>query len=239
MLNTTLPTHVLTGATAVGWRKPRPGETGMQPIWPILGASEDGGDGTAQAETDGDEGADDGQESDGTDGDDGQDDAAEDLGDKGKKALRELRRENRQLKSQLRASTKGTQSSAKADEDGEVDADAIREQARTEARAEVWTERVESAAVAAASGRLANPQLASRLLDLSDIGEDAKGKPDRAALNDLIDELLEEEPYLAAKSAKDTGRRFEGGADGGARKSKKTAASLEEAVANRLAGKSG
>ena len=40
----TLPRHARTGLLAVGWRKPRPGETGPQPIYPISGGDPyDGG----------------------------------------------------------------------------------------------------------------------------------------------------------------------------------------------------
>ncbi|MGW3330283.1 hypothetical protein ACWDF9_07010 [Streptomyces rubiginosohelvolus] len=208
----------------------------------------DGGDGAGRSADDGGD-ADDGGQGDDGDGDqdgdrdgDDQDDTEKDLGDKGRKALRELRRENRTLKAQLRQ--QGNRDAAKKPpakdgDQGDDDPEAIRERAREEARAEVWGERVEAAAVAAASGRLVNPQLAARLLDLSDVPEDDKGRPDRSAIAELIDELLEENDYLAAP-AKGDGRRFQGGADGGARKTpKKTAANLGEAVANRLAGKTG
>lgn len=252
MLSTTLPRHPRTGLLALMLRKPRPGEDPNQlyPVWPILGGDgrgegDGGGDGSDGSDAGGDEGDqdDDGEgDQDGDrDGDDQDDDADKDLGDKGKKALRELRRQNRELKSQLRQQgTRNSKPSAKDGDQGDDDPEAIRERAREEARAEVWGERVEAAAIAAASGRLANPHLAARLLDLSDVGENDKGRPDRDAITELIDELLEDEPYLAAQSAKDTGRRFQGGADGGARKTpKKTAATLGEAVANRLAGKTG
>ncbi|MGW2539428.1 hypothetical protein ACWC5I_00770 [Kitasatospora sp. NPDC001574] len=233
MLDTTLPLHTLTGLRAVGWRGPRFGEDGPQPIWPIRG-----GDGTDDdGQDDGDQGDDDETDDDQDDDRDGDDqDNEKDLGDAGKKALRELRKENRQLKAQIR---QGTQQDKKKD-DGD-DPEALRTQAREEARAEVWTERVEAAAIAAAAGRLANPQLAARLLDLADIPTNDKGRPDREAISELIDDLLEDEPYLAAPSAKDTGgRRFQGDADSGARKTpKKSAASLGEAVAARLSGKSG
>ncbi|MFG2671367.1 hypothetical protein [Streptomyces sp. NPDC048445] len=257
MLSTTLPRHPRTGLLAVMLRKARPGEDPDQlyPVWPILGGdgtgdgarSADGGDGGDDGDGDGG----DADAEDGTDVDDGQDDAEDgdgqddadtkELGDKGRKALRELRRENRQLKAQLRTGARDAAKGQgkKGDDQGDDDPDVIRERAREEARAEVWGERVESAAIAAAAGRLANPQLAARLLDLSEIGESDKGRPDRDAISELIDELLEDEPYLAAP-AKGDGRRFQGGADGGARKTpKKTAASLGEAVAARLAGKSG
>ncbi|MCD2461969.1 hypothetical protein MBT42_00150 [Streptomyces sp. MBT42] len=209
------------------------------------GAGGDGGDGGQgddsggtddSGDTDGD---DDGDDGDGQDGD--QDDAK--LGEKGVKALRELRRENRQLKAQLRQQggqgAGGKPSEKAGDQDGDdTDPEAIRERAREEARAEVWTERVEAAAIAAAAGRLANPNRVAQLLgeDLADIPKDDKGRPDREAISELIDDLLESDPYLAAPATGKGGRRFQGDADGGARKpAKKAAASLEEAVAARLA----
>ncbi|WP_432114023.1 hypothetical protein [Streptomyces sp. S1] len=203
------------------------------------GQGDDSGDGDdSGGDDDGDDGDGDGDGQDGEDGD--QDDAK--LGEKGVKALRQLRRENRQLKAQLRqqgAPGAGGKSSAKdGDHDGDDDPETIRERAREEARAEVWTERVEAAAVAAASGRLANPNRAAQLLgeDLADIPKDDKGRPDREAISELIDDLLESDPYLAAPATGKGGRRFQGDADGGARKpAKKAAASLGEAVANRLA----
>ncbi|MFE7509745.1 hypothetical protein ACFU8I_00665 [Streptomyces sp. NPDC057540] len=201
----------------------------------------DQGDGSGtddSGDTDGD-GDGDGDDDDG-DGQDGDQDDAK-LGEKGVKALRELRRENRQLKSQLRQ--QGARNAAKTPpaKDGAQDDDdpeAIRQKAREEARAEVWTERVEAAAIAAASGRLANPNRVAQLLgqDLADIPKDDKGRPDQEAISELIDDLLESDPYLAAPATGKGGRRFQGDADGGARKpAKKAAASLGEAVAARLA----
>ncbi|MFE5514465.1 hypothetical protein ACFQ9J_28420 [Streptomyces sp. NPDC056529] len=208
----------------------------------------DGGDGAGGGSGDGgqtdDSGTDEGGDTDGDDGDgeDGDQDDAK-LGEKGVKALRELRRENRQLKAQLRqqgGQGAGKTPSAKdGDQDsGDDDPEAIRERAREEARAEVWAERVEAAAIAAASGRLANPNRVAQLLgeDLADIPKDDKGRPDREAISELIDDLLDSDPYLAAPATGKGGRRFQGDADGGARKpAKKAAASLGEAVANRFA----
>ncbi|MFJ8603397.1 hypothetical protein ACIREM_32765 [Streptomyces shenzhenensis] len=208
------------------------------------GAGSDTDDSGDDGDEDGDEDGDGDDDADGKDGE--QDDAK--LGDKGVKALRELRRENRRLKAQLRESggdsAKGRKTSAKdGDQDGdENDPEAIREKARAEARAEVWTERVEAAAIAAASGRLANPARVAQLLgeDLAEIPKDDKGRPDKDAISELIDDLLESDPYLAASATGGTGRRFQGDADGGARKkTKKAAASLEEAISAKFAGKPG
>ncbi len=104
-----------------------------------------GDDGDADGDDDGDQG-------------DGKDDDPDDtkLGEKGVKALRELRRENRRLKAQLRQQGNddgGRKQSAKDDGQGDDDPEAIRERAREEARAEVWNERVEAAAIAAAAIR--------------------------------------------------------------------------------------
>ncbi|MEU5664753.1 hypothetical protein [Streptomyces longwoodensis] len=203
------------------------------------GGQDDGGDGDTDADEDGSDDSDD------ADGDDAKDDDqdAEKLGEKGLKALREVRRENRRLKAQLRQQGDGGDSKRKASSKGgdgdQDDAEAIRERAREEARAEVWTERVEAAAIAAAAGRLANPARVAQLLgeDLADVPKDAKGRPDKDAITELIDELLETDPYLAAPATGGTGRRFQGDADGGARKkTKKAAASLDEAIAAKLAG---
>ncbi|MFG3048132.1 hypothetical protein ACGFZR_24770 [Streptomyces sp. NPDC048241] len=208
-----------------------------------------GGDGGTGAGDDGgqDGGNDDADDQDAEDGDeDGDRDGADEdaLGDKGKKALRELRQENRKLKTQLRQATggKGERQDAKKDGgQGEDDADTIRERAREEARAEVWQERLEAAAIAAAAGRLANPSRVAQLLgeDLATVEKDDKGRPDKQAISELIDDLLDSDPYLAAPATGDR-RRFQGDADSGARKkTKKSAASLDEAIAAKLAGKSG
>jgi hypothetical protein len=216
------------------------------------GGDSDGGQGDDGAGDD--DAGDDGDDSDAADGDGDEDDKDGDqddtrLGEKGVKALRELRRENRRLKAQLRGQgddgSSGRKTSAKdgsKDGDDQDDAEAIREQARADARAEVWNERVEAAAIAAAAGRLANPARVAALLgdDLADVPKDAKGRPDKEAISELIDELLESDPYLAAPATGSTGRRFQGDADSGARKkTKKAAASLEEAISAKFAGKTG
>ncbi|MFF1281057.1 hypothetical protein [Streptomyces sp. NPDC058299] len=240
-------THMLAAAAgAPGWAHPY-----ASPFVLYADGGSAGGDGDGGGQ-DGDDGGDDADdqddaddEGDDSDGEGDRDGADEDaLGDKGKKALRELRRENRRLKSQLRQQDQGRKPSAKdgkGGDEGEDDAETIRERAREEARAEVWTERVEAAAIAAAAGRLANPARVAQLLgdDLTDIPKDDRGRPDKAAISELIDDLLESDPYLAAPATGDR-RRFQGDADSGARKkTKKSAASLGEAVAARLAGTTG
>ncbi|MGC4886691.1 hypothetical protein [Micromonospora sp. DT227] len=43
-MHTNLPTHPRTGLTALGFRKPRAGEDGPQPIWPVRGGSQPTGE---------------------------------------------------------------------------------------------------------------------------------------------------------------------------------------------------
>lgn len=67
---------------------------------------------------------------------------------------------------------------------------------------------------AAATGRLADPADAFAYIDLSsfEVGDD--GEVDAAAIGAAIEDLISRKPYLAAQG----GRRFQGDADGGARK---------------------
>ena len=53
---------------------------------------------------------------------------------------------------------------------------------------------------AAATGRLADPADALRLLDLEKFSVDADGNVDTAAISAAVDELVTAKPYLAAKA---------------------------------------
>lgn len=77
---------------------------------------------------------------------------------------------------------------------------------------------------AAAKGELADPDDALLYLDLSsfEVGDD--GAVDTEAVTVAINDLTEKKPYLAAQG----GKRFQGGADGGAREGA-TAAQLSKA----------
>jgi hypothetical protein len=72
---------------------------------------------------------------------------------------------------------------------------------------------LENAVAAAAAGRLADPQDAMRLVDISDITVGDDGKVDSAKLKERIDKLLTDKPYLAASP----GGRSGSGAPSGAR----------------------
>lgn len=210
-----LPTHPLTGALALGWRKARPGEDDdeLYPIWPILGAADDedqddDGDGTGDDDQDDDSGADDG-EGDG-DGDDDQDDdadpeGADQLGDPGKKALARMKEK---LKTER---TRRREAEQRLNKNNGEDAVA---QATAAATAAANTRILKAEIRAAAASKLADPRDALRFLDLSQFEVDADGDVDSDEIAEAIEELIKDKPYLAAA----TGRRFQGSGDGGAQR---------------------
>src|SRR5687768_17498421 len=127
-MHASLPVHPLTGLTASGWRKARPGEVEgeLYPIWPVLGGAPDEDDDQDDDGTDDNgDGDDDGQGDDADDGeaqaggdsedeDDADPEGADQLGDKGKRALasmkgkwRSERDKRRDLERQLADKDKG------------------------------------------------------------------------------------------------------------------------------------
>ncbi|MFE7947407.1 hypothetical protein [Streptomyces sp. NPDC057426] len=205
MDRSTLPRHAR--AHAPGWA--RPYSTGpFSPFFYASGDDEDGADGGTD-----DAGADD--EGDGTDGDgqDGDDDAdsnpegADALGDKGKRALASMkgkwraeRARARELEQQLAA------------KNGADEAEAARRAAEADAVAKANARILKAEIRAAAKGRLNDPKDALTFLDLDqfEVGED--GEIDPEEIEDAIEDLLKNKPYLAAATAK----RFQGTGDGGA-----------------------
>lgn len=151
-------------------------------------------------------------------------DGAENLGDAGKKALdamkskwqvqRDARKvldaENLKLKAEL-AALKVPKDEAKGPD---LDAEKIREQAKAEARTEVLRERAMDRVEAKAAKLFADPEDARALLERNVEDFIDGGKVDTDAIEEALADLLKKKPHLAAQS----GRRFEGGADGGARK---------------------
>lgn len=138
------------------------------------------------------------------------------LGDPGKKALDAMKAERNTARTEL-ADIKRQFDALKAQVDGkeaEHQAQVERDRVTAEALGKA-NDRIKKAELrAAGAGKLADPNDALLYVDLSgiDVGED--GEVDRAALTAAIDDLVKNKPYLAAQG----GRRFEGGADGGARK---------------------
>lgn len=217
-----LPVHPLTGLSAEGWRKARPGEDEdeLYPIWPVLGGAPDEDD-DDQDDAD-DDGGDDGQDDDAGDGGDdqddegdggkdGQDDAdpdgADQLGDKGKRALASMKGKWRSEREKRKALEQ--QLAAK---DGADEAEQARRKVEADAVARANTRILKAEIRAAAKGRLNDPKDALTFLDLGqfEVGED--GEIDSEEIEDAIEELLKNKPYLAAATAK----RFQGSGDGGA-----------------------
>jgi membrane protein involved in colicin uptake len=126
------------------------------------------------------------------------------LGDAGKKALDAMKAERNAAKAEkaaIAAELKALKDAAELATKG-PDEQAL-ERAKQEARAEVTeaaNKRLIAAEVkAAAAGKLANPELAQKLIDTSSITVDAEGNIDAAAVADAVTALLTQYPSLAAQ----------------------------------------
>ncbi|ALQ32168.1 hypothetical protein ATC04_17600 [Arthrobacter sp. YC-RL1] len=128
-------------------------------------------------------------------------DGADALGDKGKNALRVMKgrvkaskKEAREAKAELE---RLKNSAGKSKEDQEAEAERAQRDAAILNKA---NERiVRSEIKSAAAGKLQNPALAIRLLDISEFEVDEDGNVDEDEIAEAIDELLEREPYLAVQ----------------------------------------
>jgi hypothetical protein len=143
----------------------------------------------------------------------------EQLGESGKKALDEERKARRDAERRLRkaeADLEEAHRQTMSDEERKLDE--ARAQGRKEATDGVMAKLFAAEVKAAASGKVANPNLLTKpntaleLLGLDEIPTTSEGDIDSAAIADAIDRLLETEPYLAAtngampKPAGDTGQ---------------------------------
>ncbi|MEH0619930.1 hypothetical protein QBA57_39700 [Streptomyces scabiei] len=212
-----LPVHPPTGLTAVGWRKARPGEDDERyPIWPVLGGADDEDDdqddNDAQDDDGTDDGGDDSQDDDqdddkGGSDDDADPDGADQLGDKGKRALASMKGKWRSEREKRKALEQQL-----AEKDGADEAEQARRKTEADAVARANARILKAEIRAAAKGRLNDPKDALTFLDLGqfEVGED--GEIDSEEIEDAIDDLLKNKPYLAAATAK----RFQGSGDGGA-----------------------
>ncbi|MDX2566079.1 hypothetical protein PV413_19620 [Streptomyces scabiei] len=213
-----LPVHPPTGLTAVGWRKARPGEDEgeLYPIWPVLGGAddedEDQDDNDDQDDEGTDDGGDDSQDDDqdddkGGSDDDADPDGADQLGDKGKRALASMKGKWRSEREKRKALEQQL-----AEKDGADEAEQARRKTEADAVARANARILKAEIRAAAKGRLNDPKDALTFLDLGqfEVGED--GEIDSEEIEDAIDDLLKNKPYLAAATAK----RFQGSGDGGA-----------------------
>jgi len=257
LIDTTLPIHAVTGIQALGWRKARRGETGPQPIWPILGGAEDdteGGDDADASDKSGEDAAAD-------QGDDSDDESGEvDWEAKAKEAEakfeaqqrinRDLERRTKRTARRL-AELEGKPAAAAKDtktddgKTGEVDVEKIRaealEQAKKEAQQEALKERVLDKIEAKAAKEFADPAdavaMLMRVRSVDDFIDD--GKVDAEAIQDALKDLLENKPYLGAAAAQGgKSPRFQGSADAGAKPTKPARPkSLDEAVRQKLGAK--
>ncbi|MGW1587314.1 hypothetical protein [Streptomyces sp. NPDC002386] len=198
----TLPRHARTGQLALGWRKPRPGEDGLQPIWPILGGDgrgESGGGSGDGGDQDGD-----GDESDTGDSDDGDGDGDGDQGDGGDEwssVIKQWKAEGlkpAQIAERLKASRKWEQrakkNSADAEElarlrrEGMSETEAAVAAARAEERGKSGVRIARSVFLAAAKGRITDPADVVEDLNLRRYVDD-EGDVDEDAIAALVDKL--------------------------------------------------
>lgn len=205
----TLPIHPLTGLTAIGWRNARRGETGEQPIWPILGGAPDDENAEEEADADAESGAaaDGGQA-------DAEPDGADQLGDAGKRALDAMKQKVRDERGRRKAAEDELAGFKNKPADA-TDAEALRAEALATARAETLRERAMDRLEAKAARLFTDPEdaralLASRVEDFVD-GD----RIDADAIGEALTDLLARKPHLAIAATKP---KFEGTGDGGARK---------------------
>lgn len=153
------------------------------------------------------------------------------LGDAGKKALDAMkadrnraRDEARQLREEFEA-FKAKAEGREAEHQQALEAQRIKDEALA-----VANQRILSAEVRAqAAGKLNDPADALAYIDLSsfEVGDD--GAVDTDAIGSAIADLISRKPYLAAQ-----GSRFQGSADGGARKDATQPAQLTRADMERM-----
>lgn len=137
------------------------------------------------------------------------------LGDPGKKALDAMKAERNQFRDELR-SMKAEFEAFKAKAEGrEAEFTAAQEAQRVKDEAiAAANEKILRAEVkAAAKGVLADAGDAFKFLDLSGFEVGPDGDVDAEAISAALNDLIAQKPYLAAQS----GPRFQGAADGGAR----------------------
>ncbi|MFK0082733.1 hypothetical protein [Glutamicibacter sp. NPDC090743] len=168
----------------------------------VMKVDEEDGD---DPDPDEDEGGDDpdGDDPDGDpDGDEEDPEGSEDLGDKGKNALRAMKdrvKASKKAEREAKAELDRMKSSAGKSEE-QVEEQRQREQREAAILNKANDRIVRSEIKSAAAGKLQNPALAVRLLDLSDFEVDEDGNVDEDDIAQAIDELLEKEPYLAVQS---------------------------------------
>lgn len=187
MRMSTLPRHARTGLLAVGWRKPRRGEDGPQPVWPILGGApgDDDGDGDDGDQDDTDDESD--TDDDADKGDDGDDKVDHKSEAEKHKAL------SRKWEQRAKANAAAAKELAKLKREGMSDLEKKVDEAVSAARAEERVkagERVaRSAFLAAAKGRLDSPRDVAEELNLRKYVDPETGDVDDDAIAELVDKI--------------------------------------------------
>lgn len=141
---------------------------------------------------------------------------AESLSDPGKQALDRMKADRNAAKAEAKrvaeefaaykAQAEGKQAEYEQQQkDREVETAALKRADERILKAEVRAQ---------AAGKLADPKDALRFIDLSEFEVDSDGEVDGDKIAAAITDLINKKPYLAVQD----GRRFQGDADGGARK---------------------
>jgi hypothetical protein len=154
------------------------------------------------------------------------------LGDAGKKALDAMKAERKAAREEA-AAAKAERDALQAKLDGKEAEHAAAQAAKKiqdDALAKANDRIRKSEVKAAAKGVLADPADAYKFLDLDSFEVDDDGNVDEAAIAKALDDLVQDKPYLAAQG----GRKFQGSADGGARKDAAKAAQLTESDLDRM-----
>lgn len=166
------------------------------------------------------------------------DEARAALADKGKQALDRMKAERNATKAELAKykalgldPDKLQELIGKSETDKQAaEQERVRREAETAALAKANDRLVRAQVTLAATGKLANPALALRLLDLSSFDVDDDGEVDTTAITAALDELLTENPALAQGEAK----RFQGSGDTGAKTTPAGVAQLTQADLDRM-----
>jgi hypothetical protein len=183
----TLPRHARTGLLALGWRRPRPGENGPQPVWPILGgAPDDGGD---DDKGDQDDDADDESDTD-DDGDgDGKGDDTTDHKAEAEKYKALMRKWQERAKGNAAAAKELAQLKREGMSEVEKRVDEAVAAARAEERVKAGERVARSAFLAAAKGRIDSPRDVADELNLRKYVDPETGEVDDDAITALVDKI--------------------------------------------------
>ncbi|MFC8873225.1 MULTISPECIES: hypothetical protein [Streptomyces] len=226
MRKSTLPRHARTGQLAVGWRKPRPGEDGLQPIYPILGGAEDDDGGE-----DDDQDDDGGDDSDKDDNDDGDDEWAETLKQWKKEGLKpkqvaERLAASRKWEARAKKNSSAAEELAKLKREGMSETEAAVAAARAEERVKGGERIARSAFLAAAKGRIPDPKAVVEDINLRKYVDD-DGEVDDDAISKLVDKLAPErsdtddedddQDERDTRRRRRTGRGYQGARNGSGR----------------------